>query len=160
MSKYVEYDLKSITNLELLLAALADLGWDSGKVEVHDNPVALYGYHGDRRPETANVVIRRNNTGVSSSNDIGFVKRPDGTYAPIISEYDGNAVARGRNRTGAGSTLAESIQASYGKMAGNKAINTITNVTIPAMKAKGLVPRHATVATVKTGKVTQLVLRY
>jgi len=158
MSKYVEYDLKSITNLELLLAALADLGWDSGKVEVHDTPVALYGYHGDRRPETANVVIRRNNTGISSSNDIGFVKRPDGTYAPIISEYDSSLSGYGK-RFGGG-TLAERIQESYGKMAGNKAINTITNVTIPAMKAKGLVPRHATVATVKTGKVTQLVLRY
>jgi hypothetical protein len=158
MSKYVQYDLKSITNLELLLAALADLGWDSGKVEVHETPVTLYGYHGDARPEKANIVIRRHNTGIGSSNDIGFVKRDDGTYAPIISEYDSGLTRYGK-RDGV-TKLSDSIQSAYGKMAGNKAINTITNVTIPAMKAKGLVPRHATVATVKTGKVTQLVLRY
>lgn len=64
-----------------------DAGKWKGKLEIHEKAVALYGYGGDARPEKANIIIRRKDVG-SSSNDIGFVKREDGSYEAIISDYD------------------------------------------------------------------------
>lgn len=74
-----------INNQESLVEALNELGFDH--VEVHETPQALYGYHGDVRPEKAHVIIRRKYIG-GSSNDIGFVKKENGTYEAIISDYD------------------------------------------------------------------------
>jgi hypothetical protein len=68
-----------------LVAALETMGFSS--VEVHDQPQSLYGYQGDVRPETAEVIIRRRHVG-RASNDIGFARRPDGSLEAIISEYD------------------------------------------------------------------------
>lgn len=70
---------------EVLVMALHELGYP--EVEVHDRPQTLYGYRGDPRPERAAVVIRREHVG-HASNDIGFARRPDGTFEAIISEYD------------------------------------------------------------------------
>lgn len=70
---------------EVLVEALAGVGHHH--VEVHDTPQTLYGYQGDARPETAEVVIRRQHVG-SASNDIGFARRADGTFEAIISEFD------------------------------------------------------------------------
>jgi hypothetical protein len=67
----------------LLLAALADLGY--ADVEEGDQ-LPLYGYQGDRRPETAEIVVRRASVG-AASNDLGFA-RTDRGYVPIVSEYD------------------------------------------------------------------------
>lgn len=162
MSKYVTYSISAMRNLEVLLATLADLGWDAGKVEVHETPQALYGYTGDRRAEKANVIIRRNNTGVGSSNDIGFIKDPDGTYRPVISEYDNGACRGGysRNHADAGSSLSETLERVYGRVAGDKAISTILTKTLPRMKAQGLVPRHATAKTVTAGNARKIVVSY
>lgn len=76
---------------EHLVAALADLGF--AEVEAHDSPEALYGYRGDRRPQTAEVIIRRQFVG-ACSNDIGFARTPDGTLTAIISEFDRNVYDR------------------------------------------------------------------
>jgi hypothetical protein len=58
------------------------------EVENHiGNPQQLVGYHGDLRAQRADLIIRRKHIG-SASNDIGFVKSADGTYAAIISDYD------------------------------------------------------------------------
>jgi hypothetical protein len=54
---------------------------------VHEIAVALEGYGGDKRKETAEIVIPRRQVG-SASNDIGFQRQPDGSFQPIISEYD------------------------------------------------------------------------
>lgn len=70
---------------EILRAALADVGFPV--VEVHAAPVALYGYQGDARADTAEVIIRRANIG-PASNDVGFKRHADGTYRAIVSEYD------------------------------------------------------------------------
>lgn len=70
---------------EILLTCLAKLGYN--KVEVNAQPKHLYGYMGDIRPESAEVIIRRQHIS-SASNDIGFRMKPDGTYEAIISEYD------------------------------------------------------------------------
>jgi len=56
-------------------------------VEVHETPQNLYGYHGDMRPEKANIIVRRKDIG-GSSNDIGFVKGENGKYTAIISDFD------------------------------------------------------------------------
>jgi hypothetical protein len=61
--------------------------WTAEQIEVHDIPKHLFGYKGDQREETANVIIRRKHIG-SSSNDLGFIKGEDGNYTAIISEFD------------------------------------------------------------------------
>jgi hypothetical protein len=85
MSAYMKL-LTPITDLESLLAALTDLGFDAAKVEVHETPVSLIGYQGDQRIQTANVVIRRRYIG-ASSNDVGFLASSTG-YQALVSDYD------------------------------------------------------------------------
>ena len=67
-----------------LISALNEMGFPT---EYSEQPLPLYGYHGDKRQQTANIVIRRANIG-AASNDVGFALQPDGTYAAIISEFD------------------------------------------------------------------------
>jgi len=68
-----------------LKQALADLGFKT--VEVHEVARHLYGYEGDVRRQTAEVIIRRKFVG-PASNDIGFKRQSDGTFEAIISEFD------------------------------------------------------------------------
>ena len=83
MSKYLAFQEYALKDRRLLLAALADLGY----VEVEEGEaLPLYGYEGDRRTETAEIVVRRKHLG-SASNDLGFARTPAG-YVPIVSEYD------------------------------------------------------------------------
>ena len=55
MSAYMTL-LTPMTDQECLLAALADLGFDGTKVEVHATPVSLVGYAGDRRAQVRRSV--------------------------------------------------------------------------------------------------------
>jgi hypothetical protein len=87
MSKYGIFET-TIRDERYLCAALDDMGF---KYEVHSEAQPLYGYGGDQRNEKANIIIRRQNTGISASNDIGFSKQPDGTYQAVISAYDHSA---------------------------------------------------------------------
>jgi hypothetical protein len=66
------------------VAALSELGY---KAEIHADGAALVGYEGRERPERAHVIIRRVQIG-PASNDIGFVRKPDGTFGAVLSEYD------------------------------------------------------------------------
>ena len=91
MSKYLVFPDVIFKDRRLLLAALADLGYS--EVEQGD-ALALYGYQGDRRPETAELVVRRRHIG-SASNDLGFSRTSQG-YAPIISEYDRGTLHSGQ----------------------------------------------------------------
>ncbi len=61
---------------------------------------------GDLRTQSANIIIRKKNVG-SASNDIGFLKKADGTYELIISQYD----RHGR----AGKKLLEELTQVYAK---------------------------------------------
>src|SRR5579875_3469786 len=91
MSKYLIYPELVFTDRTLLLAALADLGYP----EVEEGEfLPLFGYLGDQRSETAELVIRRRSIG-AASNDIGFTKTAQG-YVPIISEYDQRTLHGGR----------------------------------------------------------------
>jgi hypothetical protein len=76
-----------IKNADALVKALADVGFH--QVEVHENAQHLYGYQGDVRSQTAEVIVRRQYIGVAS-NDIGFKRQDDGNFEAIISEYDRN----------------------------------------------------------------------
>lgn len=85
MSAYSE-STTEFKDAGLLVAALAECGYPT--VEVHTEAQHLYGYRGDKRNETANVIVRRKHTG-HASNDIGFKLNPvTGTYQAIISAFD------------------------------------------------------------------------
>jgi len=72
-----------ITDADALKKALADLGY-SVVEEGYNLP--LYGYEGDRRHQTADIVVRRKYIS-DLSNDLGFKKKGN-VYEMIISEYD------------------------------------------------------------------------
>lgn len=88
MSHYAKTPLLKIRDLDEVCAALDHLGL---RYERHAEPVAMYGYQNDVRPERAQVVVRRQHTGLSQSNDIGFLLRPDGAVEAIVSDYDRGA---------------------------------------------------------------------
>ena len=83
MSKYSETST-TVRTQSHLVAALSELGY---KAEIHADGAALVGYEGRERPERAHVIIRRAHIG-SASNDIGFVRKPDGAFGAVLSEYD------------------------------------------------------------------------
>ena len=84
MSKY-NRQKSTYNDRDCLVAALNEQGYT--EVEVHEEAVNLIGYHGDTRPEKANVIVRRNHIG-TAANDLGFVKEADGTFSTIVSDYD------------------------------------------------------------------------
>ena len=108
MSKYLVFQEYVLKDRRLLLAALADLGY----AEVEEGEaLPLHGYQGDRRPETAELVVRRQYLG-PASNDLGFARTPVG-YVPIVSEYDRRVLHGGRFlvelRTAYGERVVEAV---------------------------------------------------
>jgi hypothetical protein len=91
MSRYLTYPEIVFRDRQLLLAALNALGF--AEVEEGED-LPLFGYHGDRRSETAALVVRRQHIG-SGSNDLGFGKADSG-YFPIISEFDKRTLLDGQ----------------------------------------------------------------
>jgi hypothetical protein len=83
VSKYLVFQDFAFRDRRLLLAALADLGYAA--VE-EGEALPLYGYQGDRRAESAEIIVRRRYLG-TASNDLGFARTAAG-YVPILSEYD------------------------------------------------------------------------
>jgi hypothetical protein len=98
MSAYQEY-VTEFSDLDCLIEAICQMTNRAGKqftrdmIEVHAESKNLLGYHGDVRPQKANVIIRGmggagpNNVG-GSANDIGWEKTEEGKYRAHISEYD------------------------------------------------------------------------
>lgn len=88
MSAYLPFQTE-FNDQECLLKALADNEVIKySNVEVHETAKPLIGYHGDTRPEKANIIVRRKDIG-GSSNDIGFLKdEKTGKYTAIISDFD------------------------------------------------------------------------
>lgn len=85
MSRYKEYPTQ-MKHRETLVRALVSMGFPLEHIEVHDDPKNLYGFHGDMRDEKAHVIIRRQHVG-ESSNDLGFLKTPEG-FQVVISDFD------------------------------------------------------------------------
>lgn len=83
MSKYEE-TVTEIRDAGHLIAALSELGFQA---ECHPTGAPLVGYEGRERQEHANVIVRRCQIG-EASNDIGFARRANGTFAAVLSEYD------------------------------------------------------------------------
>src|SRR5215831_2180611 len=83
MSKYDSFQT-TLTEEWALAAALQALGYP---VEIHKDGAPLCGFQGDERPEQAHIIIRRRYLNVAS-NDIGFIRRPDGRFQAVLSEYD------------------------------------------------------------------------
>jgi hypothetical protein len=74
-----------LKDVPALVKALNEVGFK--QVEVSEEAQPLFGYRGDRRSQTAEVIIRRKYIG-PSSNDIGFKRLENGTFQAIISAYD------------------------------------------------------------------------
>ena len=91
MSKYLVFPDIVFKDRRLLLAALATVGYPEAE---EGEALPLYGYRGDQRPETAQLVVRRRRVG-SASNDLGFTHTSQG-YVPIVSEYDQRALQGGQ----------------------------------------------------------------
>ncbi len=91
MSKYLIYTDLVFKDRRLLVAALADLGY--GQIEEGEK-LPLFGYRGDQRSETADIVVRRQFVG-SASNDLGFARTEQG-YVAVISEYDQRTLHGGK----------------------------------------------------------------
>ena len=75
-------------HVDCLVQALEDVQpqW-KGHVEQHETAANLYGYHGDKRKDTAHLIVRRQFIG-GSSNDIGYRVQDDGTVTAVISAFD------------------------------------------------------------------------
>lgn len=86
MSHYTKCKTK-ITDKEILIKALQDMGFTREMIQSHEEAKSLYGYGGDARAEKAEVIIPRRHVG-GAANDIGFVEQEDGTFGAIISDYD------------------------------------------------------------------------
>lgn len=84
MSAYTEQKTQ-INDAAILKECLAEKGYKD--VEQHATPQQLVGYHGDLRSNTAEIIIRRKHVG-GASNDIGFKKQGDGSFAAVISQFD------------------------------------------------------------------------
>src|SRR5271170_265153 len=83
MSAYNEIETQ-FSDQGCLVEALKEMGYQP---QVSEKPQNLEGYHGDRRQQTAEIVIPRRQVG-GASNDVGFKKNADGTFTAIISDYD------------------------------------------------------------------------
>lgn len=83
MSAYTVVELK-FTDGDCIKAALSELGY---VFEEHKHAQTLYGVGGSARPESAHIIVRRNHVG-AAANDVGFLKKSDGSYEMIISEFD------------------------------------------------------------------------
>lgn len=61
-------------------------------VQIHGKPAHLTGYAGDQRKQVAHVVVPQATVnkylGGGASNDVGFLRREDGTYEAVVSAYD------------------------------------------------------------------------
>ena len=110
MSKYLVFEEIAFADEACLLAALGDLGYGEDRIE-RGTSLPLHGYQGDRRRETAEIVIRRRHL-THASNDLGFARRADGAYVPIVSEYDESSLAR-KHAAAPGAGFVAKLKAAY-----------------------------------------------
>jgi hypothetical protein len=79
-----------MTEASVLAEALTLESGGKWKPTVTEKPRHLMGYAGDKRKQTAEVIVPRNQVG-SSSNDVGFKRDKDGNFQAIVSEFDRDA---------------------------------------------------------------------
>ena len=91
MSKYMTFTDTAFKDRDCLRDALSECGYAQTE---EGEALSLYGYQGDCRPETAQIVVRRKFIG-SAANDLGFQKTDSG-YIPVISEFDQRTMMQGK----------------------------------------------------------------
>ena len=83
-----------MNNGEAIKATLEEMGY---VFEEHKEAQNLYGYRGDKRKQKAHIIVRRQHVG-AAANDVGFLRKSDGKYEMIISEFDrGLGHTQGKN---------------------------------------------------------------
>jgi len=92
MSAYTKVATK-IKRPSCLIKALGKLGFKTYMIEESTELLPLKGYRGDTRTQRAHIRIKGSGWGSkgyvgSASNDIGWEKLEDGSYAFHVSEYD------------------------------------------------------------------------
>lgn len=107
MSHYTKVKTK-LRNVNALMKALQDMGFTQEMIRYNKEAQHLEGYQGDKRAQTAEVIIPRRHVG-GAANDIGFKLQEDGTYEAIISDYDSrsNRARQGEHWQGRGSYNAD-----------------------------------------------------
>lgn len=93
MSHYTRMATR-ITRKECLIKALKSMGFQEHMIESSETPLPLKGYSGDiRAGKQCHVRIKgsgwrgQNHVG-GASNDLGWERMEDGTYALHVSDYD------------------------------------------------------------------------
>lgn len=115
MSAYNEIDT-IYSDGDCLVEALKELGYQP---QVNEKAQQLEGYHGDKRKETAEIIIPRKQVG-GASNDVGFKKNADGTYTAIVSDYDGGSTFTKAKQTKLKALYAEKVSMKQAKKNGLK----------------------------------------
>lgn len=126
MSRYLTFPETLFTDRESLLAALADCGYTQ---LAEGTKLPLYGYHGDQRSETAEIVIRRQHIG-PSSNDVGFTLTKDG-YIPVISEFDRATMKQGK--------FLASLRTSYAEHSAQKLASSLHGTIVRRVEGKKII---------------------
>jgi hypothetical protein len=141
--------MANITDLETLIGALVACGYNRNVIEVHAEPVNLIDWVGHNthylsgkasEPDKAHVVIRRNHTGISASNDIGFVRGLDGTYAAIVSEHEQRQLVIG------GMKFVKAVEKQYTRLSIDRGLHHLLTNIIPGMQLSGEIPMESTVS--------------
>jgi hypothetical protein len=92
MSEYRK-NTTNITDREVLIDALVEMGYKREYIEVHEQPQQLYDWHGrtthylEKTGDKAHIIVRRQHVG-GAANDLGFKRESDGKFSAIISQYD------------------------------------------------------------------------
>jgi len=73
-----------MTDSDAIKASLEEMGY---VYEEHKEAQNLHGYGGDKRAQKAHIIVRRQHVG-AAANDVGFLRKADGSYELIISRYD------------------------------------------------------------------------
>lgn len=90
MSHYSTIKLE-IRDKQTLIQTLDAMGY---KPQIFEEAQHLYGFQGDRRPQTAEVIVPRQQVG-GASNDLGF-KWNGQAYEMIVSDWDRRQIGRFR----------------------------------------------------------------
>jgi hypothetical protein len=99
-------------NKAALVQAFKDLGY--AEIEVYETPANLFGFHGDKRAETANVILRRKQIS-PSANDLGFVwDAKEKRYNVVLSAWDsGDPKYVYNGRPGSGAGVLQNLKQAY-----------------------------------------------
>lgn len=92
MSKYLSFTEVVFKDRATLIAALIEIGCTNIK---QGSAIEMGRYWAEQIKQTADIIIPRN-TIENSFGDIGFVRGSDGSYTPVMDEYDRSRALGGK----------------------------------------------------------------